>query len=393
MPETVKLDEARQRRAKRYARQRRALWAVELAVSALLVVAFLLSGGSLWLKQQVVAIVGPWRPAVVFGYFVVLFLGYTVVMLPLSLLGGFVLPHRYSMSNQTLAAWAQDQVKATVLALVLGGLAIEVIYALLAATPNWWWLWAALFLLLFTVVLSALSPVLLVPLFYRLTPLDDPALVERLRRLGEQAGTTITGVYTINLSSKSPAANAMVMGLGRTRRIALGDTLLQHYTHDEIEMILAHELGHHVHGDLGKGIIVQSVLTLAGLWLAHLLLRWGSAALGFDGVADIAAFPLLAIALGLFALVTMPLSNGYSRWRERLADAYALRATESPQSMITVMAKLANQNLADADPPQWVTWLLASHPPIGQRIAMAQDASGGSESGGSEVGIRWGSEA
>lgn len=374
MAETVQLDPARQETAKRYARQRRLFLVIDLAVAAVLVLLFLLSGGSSWLKQQIVEFAGSSRPVVIFAYFALVYLGYSIVTLPLSLYEGYILPHRYGMSNQTLADWAWDALKGLLVSLVLGGLVVEVIYALLAASPDWWWLWAGFFLLLLTVVLSALTPVLLVPIFYKLTPLDDPDLVDRLRRLGEQAGTVVTAVYSINLSSKSPAANAVVMGLGRTRRIALGDTLLENYTPEEIEMILAHELGHHVHGDLGKGIVVQSVLLLAGLWLAHLFLRWGAAVFGFEGIDDIAAFPLLVLALGLFGLVTMPLSNGYSRWRERLADAYALQVTGDPQSMINVMTKLANQNLADADPPAWVTWLLATHPPIGQRIASARAA-------------------
>lgn len=369
----VELDATRQQQAKRYARQRRLLFLVELSGSALLVVLFLFSGASLWLKQQLVALLGRSQPLLVLMYFALLFVGYTIATLPLSLYGGFLLPHRYGMSRQTLGAWAWDQLKGAFLSLALGALVVEVIYALLAATPQWWWLWAGVFLVLFTVVLSALTPILLVPLFYRLAPLDDPALVERLERLGARAGTVIQGVYTIDLSSKSPAANAMVMGLGRTRRIALGDTLLEHYTHDEIETILAHELGHHVHGDLGKGIFVQSALLFCGLWLAHQLLLRGVRLFGFEGVADVAAFPLFVIAMAAFALVTMPLTNGYSRWRERLADAYALHVTGDPQSMIDVMTRLANQNLADADPPRWATWLLASHPPIRERIAAARE--------------------
>jgi STE24 endopeptidase len=250
-----------------------------------------------------------------------------------------------------------------------------VVYALLRVSPDWWWLWTALVMLLFTVVLSNLAPVIIFPLFYKFTPLDDEELVERLTRLAQAAGTRVRGVFRFDMSSKTVAANAAVAGLGNTRRIILGDTLLDNFSPDEIETVLAHELGHHVHGDMGKGILVQSALTLGGLWLANLALGWGIGVFGFKGVADVAAMPWLALVLGAFGLVTAPLSNAYSRWRERLADAYALETTQDPRAFAAAMTRLADQNLADADPERWVEVLLHSHPAISRRLAMADDYS------------------
>jgi STE24 endopeptidase len=165
----------------------------------------------------------------------------------------------------------------------------------------------------------------------------------------------------------------VIVGLGNTRRIILGDTLLDRFTADEIETVLAHELGHHVHKDMAKGILVQSALTLGGLWLANLALRWGVNAFGFEGVADVAAMPWLALVVGAFGLVTMPLSNAYSRWRERLADRYALETTGKPGAFASAMTRLADQNLADADPERWEEVLLHSHPAISRRVAMARE--------------------
>jgi STE24 endopeptidase len=174
------------------------------------------------------------------------------------------------------------------------------------------------------------------------------------------------------MSSKTVAANAALMGLGNTRRIVLGDTLLQNFTVDEIETVLAHELGHHVHKDLPLGILVQSVLTLIGFWLADLVMQWGIAAFGYSGLTDPATLPLLIIALSIFGLVTMPLGNAWSRSREVMADTYALETTQKPQAFISAMTRLANQNLADAEPPAWVEFLLHSHPSIHKRVAMAE---------------------
>ncbi|MCB0174405.1 MAG: M48 family metalloprotease, partial [Anaerolineae bacterium] len=202
--------------------------------------------------------------------------------------------------------------------------------------------------------------------------LDNEALVTRLTDLAERTGTQVQGVYAFDMSSKTVAANAAVMGLGRTRRIVLGDTLVEKFTIDEIETVMAHELGHHVHHDLTLGIIVQSVLTLAGLWLADVIIRWGVAAFGYYGLTDPATLPLFIVAFTIFGLVTMPLGNLWSRWREVKADAYALETTRNPAAFISAMTRLANQNLAEAEPPAWVEFLLHSHPSISKRVAMAE---------------------
>lgn len=367
----VTLDDERQEDAREYARIRRYMLLLNLTISALLVIGALATGLSSWLKQVLIDAGFTSQWLLVAGYFVVALLAYTVIMLPLSWYSGYVLPHRYGLSTQTPAGWAKDEVKSLLLMLVIGLLVGEVIYWLLRNQTDIWWIWAAAFLILFTVVLGHLSPVLIVPLFYTLTPLEDEELVERIQTLADETGVTIADVYTIDLSSKTTAANAMVMGLGNTKRIALGDTLYAEYSHDEIETIIAHELGHQVHHDLELGILVQSVLLLAGMYVAHLFLTRGVGAFGFDGIADIAAFPLLVLAIGVFSLITMPLSNAYSRWRERLADRYALQTTEMPNAFANAMTRLANQNLADADPPRWVVWLLYSHPPIKERLAVA----------------------
>jgi STE24 endopeptidase len=294
-----------------------------------------------------------------------------------------VLPHRYGLSTQSRRAWAVDEVKGLLVGGFLLLLLIEVIYALLRAQPERWWLWAGLVYLTFTTLLTNLAPVLIAPLFYKFVPLaersDDPrqqaqdqALAARLMQLAARAGTRVRGVYAFNISRTTTAANAGLMGLGNTRRIVLGDTLLDHYTPDEIESVLAHELAHHVHGDLGKGIVFSTALTLVGFYLAHLALRWGVARFGFQGIADPAALPWFALVMSGFALVTLPFQNAWSRRRERLADQYALDATRQPAAFAAALTRLANQNLAEAEPPRWVVWLLYSHPPIGERVRMAE---------------------
>ncbi len=371
MIDGVTLDTSRQEQAKEYARIGRRLFVAELVFGAAYVLLWVVSGLSPWLRDQIYLLTPSlWLAlplfAVGFG------LPYTILTAPLNYYSGFVLPHRYGQSTQSLGDWLLDQLKGLALSGVLGLIVLLVIYGLLAIAPHTWWLWAALVMLLFSVLLSNLAPVLIFPLFYKYKPLDDAELVTRLTRLAEAAGTRVNGVFAFDMSSKTVAANAALMGLGSTRRIVLGDTLINQFTHDEIETVLAHELGHHVHRDLPLGILVQSGLTLIGFWLADALMRWGVAAFGYAGLADPATLPLLLVALALFGLVTMPLGNAWSRWREVLADRYALETTGKPQAFINAMTRLANQNLADAEPPPWVEFLLHSHPSINKRVALAQ---------------------
>ena len=370
MTEAV-LDPERQRKAKEYARIRQRLLVAELAMAAGYVLALLLSGLSVWFKAQLLRVTA--QPlGLVALYFVAFSIVYGLFDFPLSYYGGYLLAHRYGLSTQSLGGWLADQAKGAVLGLGIGLVAMEVMYYLLRAFPAIWWLLTGTLFLFFTIVLANLAPLLIVPLFFKFKPLEDEELVSRLTSLAERVGTRVRGVFTIDLSTRTTAANAALMGLGNTRRIVLGDTLMEEYSADEIETILAHELGHHVHGDVWRGILVQTALTLVGLFLADRLLRWGVATFAFDGLADVAAFPLVAMAMGGLAVLAMPLANAYSRWREGLADQFSLEMTGKPQAFISSMTKLANQNLAEAEPEPWAEFLLYSHPAVGKRIQRAQ---------------------
>jgi STE24 endopeptidase len=362
----------RRARAREYARLRRRLMVAELVVSLLLVTGFLVTGASLRLKELLMdaGLTSPW--ALVGAYVGMLYVGWTLLFLPLSWYSGYVLPHRYGLSTQTPKGWWTDELKMLGLGMTLGIPVAEVVYWSLRTRPDTWWAWAAAFLVALSVLFGYLLPVLFVPLFYDLTPLEDEELVARIKRLAERTGTRVAGVYTIDLSRRTTAANAMVMGMGRTKRIALGDTLYEGFTPAEIETILAHELAHQVHHDVEQGIVVQSALLVGSLYLAQRFLAWGVEAFDFAGPGDVAALPLLVLATALFSLVTTPLVNAYSRWRERAADRYAWRVTEAPRAFADAMLRLANQNLAELDPPEWVVALLYSHPPILQRVERAR---------------------
>ncbi len=372
MASTTALDPARQQKAREYARTRRRLFFVDIAVSGALVLAWLGLGWAAALKRLLSGITtSDWLLVPAFA--AVFFLSLQILDLPLSYYTGLVLPHRYGMSNQTRGGWIKDELLGLALSAVIGLPVLEGLYWLLRATGPAWWLWAGGGYLVLVVVLSNLAPVLIMPLFNKYVPLGDEYadLVARLKALAARAGTRVSGVYRFDMSRRTKAANAALTGIGNTRRIILGDTLLGEFTPDEVETVIAHELGHHVHRDIPVGILVSGVVTLVGLYLASLVLSRGAAAFGFSGPADIAALPLFMLSLGLFGLITLPVNNGYSRWREVRADCYALEATHRPREFANAMTRLANQNLAEADPEPWVVWLLYSHPPIRDRLALA----------------------
>jgi Zn-dependent protease with chaperone function len=286
---------------------------------------------------------------------------------------GFRLEHRFNLSNQKLRAWAFDEIKGLLVGVVLGTIVVELLYFIIRQAPQYWWLiaWAA-FLGLF-VLLAQLAPVVLFPIFYKFEPLQNDELKSRLVKLSEAAGTRVRGVYKWNLSEKSKKANAALTGLGNTRRIILADTLLEHYSPDEIEAVLAHELGHHVHKHILKSIAVQAGITLAGFWAANWLLhyameRWHV----FETLSDFANLPLLVLVSTVLSFLLLPALNAFSRYNERQADRYAFQSIASIQPFISSMNKLAEQNLAERSPSKWVEWFFHSHPAISRRVAAAE---------------------
>jgi STE24 endopeptidase len=178
----------------------------------------------------------------------------------------------------------------------------------------------------------------------------------------------------MQMSKKTTAANAALMGLGNTRRIVIGDTMLDRYTPDEIEVVLAHELGHHVHRDLWKLIISQSALTLAGLYVVNLVLHWAvNTQHYYPGLADAATIPLLLALIGAYGLIIMPIGNSYSRRIEYQADEYALQSTGMVEAFKGAMKRLANQNLSDVEPSPLIELLFHDHPSVGKRLKHADE--------------------
>jgi STE24 endopeptidase len=369
----LKLDSSRQKEAKKYALIRRRIFLVDLLLAGLYVLAWLIFSWSDSLKAFLLMHTSnDWLLVLAFA---AVFGGiYYLINLPLTFYSSYILPHRFGLSQQTPGGWISDQLKGLIMGFVIGGGMLEIFYAVMRASPGTWWLWAGIIMMIFNVVLANLAPILIFPLFYKFIPLgeDNEELVNRLTRLAERAGTDVSGVYKFDMSRRTTAANAALAGLSNTRRIILGDTLLSEFSEDEIETIFAHELGHHVNKDIQLGITIDALLTFGGLYLASLGLRWGVDLLSLNSPSDVAGFPLLILVLSAYGFVTMPLSNAYSRCRERRADEYALRITGRGEVYANALTRLANQNLAETDPEPWVEMLLYSHPALEKRISMAR---------------------
>jgi STE24 endopeptidase len=362
------LDTARQAQARRYARTKRYLSFLDYLLGGFLLVMLLASR----LSSRLIDFLGlPTMPGALI-YFLVLTAAYALITAPLDYYSGLVLPRRYGLSRQTLVNWLGDHLKTAGLGLLLCSVIISLAYWLLSVTPEWWWLWGWIAVMLISLVLSILAPVIILPMFFKTKPLADGEIKERLEKLAQEAQVKVKGIYTVEFSAKNTTANAALMGAGATRRILLSDTLLDKYTPPEITVIMAHEMGHQRHRDMLRLFIFQGLVMLASFLGAALVFKALTEGLGFNGVSDAAALPLLVFVFGLMGLVMTPLTAFFTRRVEAQADFYAIKLTGDPGSFISAMAKLTDQNLAEGTPPRWVEIFLDDHPSYRQRMSMAQ---------------------
>jgi STE24 endopeptidase len=292
--------------------------------------------------------------------------------LPLGFYSRFLVERRYGLLTQTLRGWLVDEAKGVAVGLTLATIASTLVYSLVRSFPGIWWLPAGVLFTLLVVAMANLGPVLLMPLFYSVKPIERDALESRLLALANRAGARVLGAYEWGLGTQTRKANAALAGLGGTRRILVSDTMLASYSDEEIEVVLAHELGHHVHGDIWKGLAFESLMILTGFMSAAHVLPWGVGRFGLRAESDVAGLPLLLLTVGAISLVMVPAAHALSRAHERRADRFALALTKNPAAFVSAMKRLAAQNLAEETPSRLVQWLFYSHPPISERIAAAQ---------------------
>ena len=353
--------------------QRRCFW-FSVATRAVTMLVLVPGGIAIAIRELAVSATGAASsaPSTVAAFTVLLLLLLELVGLPQRFYQTFVLERRYGLSEVLLGVWLADYLKALVVGLVLVLTAASFVYFAIARWPTWWWAVTAAAGALAVVVLARLTPIVLLPLFYRFKPLDRATLRSRIESLSQRAGVPVLGVYEWSLGDKTRRANAALVGTGRSRRILLSDTLLAHYSDDEIEVILAHELGHHAHRDIRNGLVIEAILVAlacaAAAGALHVLWR----PLGLEGPTDVAGLPLLAMTAGVVSFLMTPALNAWSRRNEHRADRFALTLTERPDAFVSAMRRLAAQNLAEERPSATTLWLFHTHPPFEHRIQAAR---------------------
>jgi STE24 endopeptidase len=334
-------------------------------------IVFIAVGGSNELRDLALDIAAN-NPLAILIYSVILIAGFTFLTMPIDYYSGHVVEHRFGLSRASARSWLSDFGKSLGLSLLLGVAAIEAIYGLIALNETYWWLISAGAFIAFFVVVAQLAPVLIMPLFFKFEPAGEGELRDRLLQLAERFNTRVKGVYIWKLGEKTSKSNAALMGFGPTRRVVVADTMIEANTPDEIEVVLAHELGHHVNRDIPRLIAVQAVVMVAGFAVIHVVLREVSDSFGLNGLDDFANLPLLVLIASLGSLLILPAINWYSRRREHAADVFALEATGRPEDFISAMRSLGEQNLTEEDPNAIMEFVFHSHPSLGRRIRFAR---------------------
>lgn len=363
---------ANEDKSARYHRLRRRTALLDTAVQVVFLVITLLSGASTAMRSHVEASIGTSLVVVVIGYVLTMAAFSELLHLPFAFYQGIVLERRYGLSREATGRWLVDHVKAAAIVLACLSFAGIVIATLLWLSPARWWLFAAIVFTIVLVLLARFAPVLLLPLFYDVRPLEREELRARLIALAEKAGTPVLGVFEWRLGDRTSKANAALVGIGRTRRILVSDTLLAAHSDQEIETVFAHELAHHVYGDIWSGLALEVVLVSLGLYLADYVLTMFALGLGLEGKSDVAGFPLIALALGAVSMALRPISNALSRAHERRADRYALETTRNSSAFISAMRRLASTNLAEERPSRFVELFFHTHPSTAARIEAAK---------------------
>lgn len=306
---------------------------------------------------------------VVFLLFVIIIgVAGSIIFFPISFYSGYILEHKYKLSNQNLYKYFLEKAKGLLVSAIIGIPILLLFFWVLREFETNWWLPFAILMFFISVVLSQIFPVFIFPIFYKVRQIENETLKTKIKILAKDAGLKVENVYSFDMSKNTKKANAAFTGLGKTKRIILGDTLLDGYTEEQIETVIAHEVGHYKHKHITKNILIGTITSFLTLFIIAKLYENSLNWFGFEVVTQIAALPLLTIWSMIIGLITTPLGNILSRKFEYEADRYAVSVTHKPLSFISTLEKLTEQNLGDKEPNPFVEWFFYSHPSIQNRI-------------------------
>lgn len=367
--------EKRLQEAIKYQRAKNTLYFADQGYGILFLALFLFLGISAFLRRQIEKITK--KRFWVVAFFTILFLIIAFVVGFPSSYYGFSLEHKFGLSNQTFSGWFGEQLLALAVMAVIVLIAVEGIYLALKKAPRTWWIYVSVVFIIFTIVLVNLAPILIMPLFNVYTPLPEGELRDRLVKLSAKANVEVGDIFTMDMSKQTKKANAMFTGLGNTKRIVLGDNLVDEFTTDEIEVVIAHEMGHNLLRHIWQGILFAAVLAAIGFFIIHLtgprVINRFKNRLKIENMADVASLPLILLIFSIYSIITMPIGPAFSRHMERQADKFALDMTQNKEAFISTMNELAYMNLSDPNPSPVIEFLLYDHPPISKRIKFAQE--------------------
>jgi STE24 endopeptidase len=365
------LNKEQQKLAKQYEKEKRLLGLANLGVSLAILLAFHFSG----LSSRVASLTFDASIVGTFIIYVCIFYALmTVLGLPLNFIIGYVHEHKWHFSNQTIQAWLWEQCKAFFIGLVLLFIVLGLLLWIMAQTPKWWWLVAALAMALFNIIFATIFPVVVAPIFNKYEPIKDKELTQALSLILARGGLKSSGFFKEDMSRQTKKENAFLAGLGKTRRVVLGDKLIKNMTSSEIVSIIAHEVGHYRYKHLWKNVLIGVAQQLVVFFVLNLSVKEIFPQFLTSTRWNLSLFPIFVIFLGLISgLLFGPLNNALSRYFEKQADRYALENIEDKKSFMTALAGLADRNLSNAYPELWMKFLFYSHPPIGERLQMAED--------------------
>ncbi len=360
------MEENRKALAKKYEKIKLTVGITESVVSAVLLILFVSLGYSKQLADYASGFTSSSYISLLIYVFIIGAVS-TALSFPVDYIFSFRLEHKFGLSNQTFGKWIAEDLKSLALGITLGAPILLLFYFLLLNYALWW-LWFGCIVIVYSVILAQIAPVVIFPLFYKFKPIENEMLKERILKLCEKAAFKVKGVFVFDMSKNTKKANAAFTGIGKTKRIILGDTLITGFSEDEIETVFAHELGHYKKGHIKKNIFISVFSTFAGLFLISKIYQILFPVFGFQHPWDIGALPLLALVAGLLGFITKPLGSYISRRFEFEADRFALDMTGSIQAFKSMMEKLAFQNLSDEEPNKYVEFWFHSHPSVKHRI-------------------------
>jgi STE24 endopeptidase len=330
----------------------------------------LLSGFLPWL----VKVISLWKYGeIVSGliFFAALSIFANLLRIPFSLYEAFVIEERYGFNVMNFKVWVSDLFKSLTIGALMGGLLLGLLFVLVIYGGNFWWIWAWMLVGGFELLLLWLYPVVILPLFNKFDPIENIGLENRIRALMEKVGLRAKGIFKMDASKRSKHTNAFFVGLGRTKRIVLFDTLLASHAEEEILAVLAHEAGHWKKKHILRMLVPLEILSLVSFYVVAKFLNWPLTyqTFGFQESNIYVGLFIIGTFISLLSFFAEPLESAISRRFEREADDFALELMRTGEPMTSALKRLALDNLANLSPHPLYAWFYYSHPPLVGRIA------------------------